>query len=240
MAGRIAYYGGIVTNGLVLALDAAKKDSYPGSGTVWRDISGNGNNGTLTNGPTFNSNNGGSIVFDGVDDYGQLISKVFQGANDFSFSCFFKNTNTTYGYYGGPIYTEHTSGGGTNNTAGFWIGEPDVQSSNAPFRLAFWYQVSNTLQKTYSTSTIAANRIVNATFVREGNQAKIYIDGVLDVSATRSTGALDTKTNNPLIASVGYGARFKGDIYTIQIYNRALSATEVLQNYNATKGRYGL
>ena len=62
MAGRIAYYGGIVTNGLVLDLDAAKKDSYPGTGTSWRNIAGNSNNGTLTNGPTFNSNNGGSIA----------------------------------------------------------------------------------------------------------------------------------------------------------------------------------
>jgi hypothetical protein len=62
MAGRIAYYGGIVTNGLVLALDAAKKDSYPGSGTLWKDISGNTNNGTLINGPTFNSGNGGYCV----------------------------------------------------------------------------------------------------------------------------------------------------------------------------------
>ena len=71
MAGRIAYYGGIVKDGLILDLDAAKRDSYPSSGTVWNDISGFQNNGTLINGPTFNSSNGGSIVFDGVDDYVQ-------------------------------------------------------------------------------------------------------------------------------------------------------------------------
>jgi hypothetical protein len=62
-------FGKIVTNGLVLALDAADKNSYPGSGTTWRDMSGNNSNSTLTNSPTFNSANGGSIVFDGVDDY---------------------------------------------------------------------------------------------------------------------------------------------------------------------------
>ena len=61
--------GKIVTNGLVLSLDAADRNSYPGTGTTWRDMSGNGNNGTLTDGPTFNSNNGGSIVFDGTNDY---------------------------------------------------------------------------------------------------------------------------------------------------------------------------
>jgi len=69
MAGRISYLGGIVRNGLVLDLDAAKLDSYPKFGTTWRDITFNQNNGTLVNGPTFNSGNGGSIVFDGVDDY---------------------------------------------------------------------------------------------------------------------------------------------------------------------------
>ena len=67
----MGFYRGpkIVTNGLVLYLDAANKKSYPGTGTTWTDLSGLGNNGTLTNGPTFNSANGGSIVFDGVDDY---------------------------------------------------------------------------------------------------------------------------------------------------------------------------
>ena len=59
----------IVTDGLVLYLDAANQRSYPGSGTTWSDISRGGNNGTLVNGPTFDPGNGGSIVFDGVDDY---------------------------------------------------------------------------------------------------------------------------------------------------------------------------
>ena len=59
----------IITNGLVLSLDAANNKSYPRSGTTWTDLSGNNNTGTLTNGPTFNAGNQGSIVFDGVDDY---------------------------------------------------------------------------------------------------------------------------------------------------------------------------
>ena len=60
---------GIITSGLISALDAADRNSYPGSGTTWTDISGNNNNGTLTNGPTFSSTNGGAIVLDGADDY---------------------------------------------------------------------------------------------------------------------------------------------------------------------------
>ena len=70
----------IVTNGLVLALDAANTKSYPGSGTVWSDLTPNGNNGALTNGPTFNSANGGSIVFDGTNDYLQGVSTNYKWA----------------------------------------------------------------------------------------------------------------------------------------------------------------
>ena len=66
------YSPNIITDGLVLYLDAANTKSYPGSGTTWRDLSKSQLNGTLTNGPTFNSSNGGSIVFDGVDDYVNL------------------------------------------------------------------------------------------------------------------------------------------------------------------------
>ena len=71
----------IVRNGLVLQLDAAQRTSYSGSGTAWNDLSGNGNNGTLTNSPTFSSANGGSIVFDGVNDYAQTSTVVLPTSN---------------------------------------------------------------------------------------------------------------------------------------------------------------
>jgi len=81
MAGRIAYTGGIVTNGLVLNLDAAKRDSYPGSGTIWRDIAGGTATGSLINGPVFNSNNGGYISFDGTNVYGDIGNILFNSAS---------------------------------------------------------------------------------------------------------------------------------------------------------------
>ena len=88
MAGRVAYTGGIVRNGLVLNLDAAKRDSYPKTGTVWSDISGNGNNGILngaTGGlPSYNSANGGYISFDGTDDYVDTKQIQFERTNPFS------------------------------------------------------------------------------------------------------------------------------------------------------------
>ena len=78
----IHYSPTTVTSGLVLCLDAGNAKSYPGSGTVWTDLSGNGNTGTLINGPTYNSANGGSIVFDGVNDYANI--GVGRGVNQFS------------------------------------------------------------------------------------------------------------------------------------------------------------
>jgi hypothetical protein len=91
--------GKIVTSGLVLALDAADKNSYPGSGTTWTDLSGNGNNGTLVNGPTFSSANGGSIVFDGVDDYvtcGTNSSTLVSSMTISSTFLFISYTNATH------------------------------------------------------------------------------------------------------------------------------------------------
>jgi hypothetical protein len=72
MSGRVSYLGGIVKNGLILDLDAGKLDSYNRVGTSWNDISSNGYVGTLINGPIYNSSNGGSVSFDGVDDYGRI------------------------------------------------------------------------------------------------------------------------------------------------------------------------
>ena len=87
----------IVTDGLVLCLDAASRKSYPGSGTTWFDRSGNGNNGTLTNGPTFSSDNGGSIVFDGTNDYvncGTTLGNF--GTSNFTINFFFKTSTSLH------------------------------------------------------------------------------------------------------------------------------------------------
>jgi hypothetical protein len=97
MATRYNYTGGIVTDGLVLNLDAAKVDSYPGTGTTWRDLSGNNNNGTLTNGPTFSGiGKQAAIVFDGVDDYAILPTNFFNpnAGTPFTVSFWFKTSRS--------------------------------------------------------------------------------------------------------------------------------------------------
>jgi hypothetical protein len=236
MAGRIAYYGNIVTDGLVLNLDAAKRDSYPGSGTAWRDISGFGNNGTLINGPTFNPNNFGSIVFDGVNDY-VASSNILNIGNRFTVNAWVQVTTLStsisarriiisndYPYLGGRGFLFSASG---NNGTDFWISLGNDQ------KLA----VSSTGLITTNTAYMLSAR-VNAT-----DLIKLYRNGIEIPSY-----AVQNDGNVSLSYNTGYilGSRnvvadyFAGNIYNVQVYNRALSDAEILQNFNATKGRYGL
>jgi len=180
----------IVTNGLVLALDAGDRNSYVSGSNTWFDLTG-ANNGTLTNGPTFNSGSGGSIVFDGTNDG---VSTNFNSAlGDFTICAWFK--------WGGGIIR-------ASFPYGLYIG---------PFSENVWNFISMKRQGTIQT--LYANGIDNT------------------VSQSVTSGLLSTDA-----LTIGYGGSqyMSGSISIIQIYNRALSASEVLQNYNATKGRFGL
>ena len=234
MAGRISYYGGIVTQGLVLDLNAGKRDSYIGSGTVWRDISGNQNNGTLVNGPTFNSANGGSIVFDGVDDYVNV--NVISNNDMLSF-----NFSVTQWYR--PI----TNSGGfrilfeTNGYRNGNLGIAIYQFNNY-FRIYRRTGVNTYLEIiTTSNNSIGLNTWKTFTLVRNSGVFTFYID-------TISSGTYSTDTNDYSDTAYHIGGDgpttsiywYQGNIAQTQIYNRALTAAEVLQNYNATRGRFGI
>lgn len=222
MAGRIAYYGNIVTSGLVLNLDAAKRDSYPGSGTTWRDISGNGNNGTLTNGPTFNSNNYGSIVFDGIDDYALTNYDGILGTNPRSFAVWFKpnsSANKNLMGYGQQVSKKMWDILLYNGNIGIHLYNSGAEAGT-PYTVGVWQYITFT----YTHPTIYS-----------------YMNGVYKNSYTDSS--IDTGAIKKLnIARGAYDvyAYYNGIVANIQIYNRALSPSEILQNYNATKTRYGL
>lgn len=222
MAGRISYLGGIVTNGLVLDLDAAKRDSYAGTGTAWNDISGNRNNGTLTNVPTFNSANGGSIVFDGVDD---LCTFSSSPSNVVTVSIWLNLTTIT----NAPIILASS----TNiYDSGTWNWSMYIFSSTFFIR----GNAGPTGQISTPASTLL-NTWTNWVLVRnDGNNiCRVYRNGVLFGTSNESS-----STNNPIkIANIATNY-YNGRISQTLIYNRALSATEVLQNYNATRGRFGL
>jgi hypothetical protein len=229
MATRYNYTGGIVTNGLVLNLDAAKTDSYPGTGTTWRDLSGNGNNGTLTNGPTFSGiGKQASIVFDGVDDYVNLgnPSNLQFGTGDFTISIWVYPKVVSYGindqgtllskdYFGIELYIYQTKFrayiGGTSNSISAEI------------------------------TTLTANTWYNFVLSRSNYFCTSYVNSVLDGSRLNSSNINNPGVNYSVGRRTGSSAlTFNGYIPTVQIYNRSLSQTEVTQNFNALRGRYGI
>ena len=232
MAGRIAYYGNIVKDGLVLLLDAAKKDSYPGSGTLWRDVSGNGNNGTLINGPTFNSDNGGSVVFDGSNDSVTLGTIFNYTLESFTFSYWvYFNSLTTNQVNQGPIV--------------FWKGNYRVngyydQISTAG-SIAFITNQSGVEQISQTPiNTIVINRWYNICYTRSGSSVRVYVDGIDSNSISATHINPNSAPSNIFRLGVYNVTQIWGNFrlgYFFS-YNRALSATEVLQNYNATKNRY--
>jgi hypothetical protein len=216
----------IVKSGLVLYLDAGSPNSYyGGTGTVWKDMSGNGNNGTLTNGPTFNSANGGSIVFDGVDDY------VIRDSTSFSLNA---NSGATMG-----CWVKVSSG----ETQAILLSHYQLNANNG-FRLQVYnglltYTLGNVAD--YSTSiNISDNQWKYIVASSIGSTSLVYINGVL-----RSTISISSMIGVPSGYIIGKSAftnsyYLSGSVSQAQMYNRALSSTEVLQNFNATRARFGI
>jgi len=234
------YYGPrIVSNGLVLCLDAANKRSYPGTGTTWTDLSGNGNNGTLTNGPTFNAGNMGSILYDGADDQidcgnnsslnistnltlgiwvkfnslssgPNLISKQWCSGNQFSYSWAVLSD--------GRIYYGFDSDGQCSSITG------EYTSTNIVCTTGIWYCLN---------------------IVHTSTSINLYSNGIsIPGTLAGSYGTIYTSTVPVRLGvyrnlSGAFANYLSGNISNVQIYNRALSATEVLQNYNAVKSRFG-
>jgi len=223
----------IVTNGLVLCLDAANTKSYVSGSTIWTDLSQGGNTGTLTNGPTFNPSNGGSIFTDGTDDF---ISTTYLGSatSDYTFSAWFKNDNYSESKF---ILNRGRDGAGNGWSLTLYIDTLGIAAaSSVPIS-------PGTNQYTaLGTSTLALNTWYYITGVWTASSSiKVYVNGVLE-RTTDATGRsnLRTSTNNWVMGSITTTNFTSGYTAIAQIYNRALSATEIKQNYNATKGRYGL
>jgi hypothetical protein len=218
----------IITDGLVLALDAANTKSYPGSGTTWSDLSGNGNNGTLTNGPTFNSSNLGSLMFDGADTGIQITNfpQIFNGSVGMSAWCYFNDDSRGIIFGNFEVtnsinFEKHTS----RRLRLYWQSSTlnDVFTPNNTIPLNEWHHIH--IQRNKDTGTFQF--FVNGILVHNPSVTS------LDIASTGSTFRIgrDSRTGTTVV---------NGNISQVQIYNRALSAAEVLQNYNATKGRYGL
>ena len=221
-----------VTSGLVLELDAGNIKSYPTTGTTWFDKSGNARNGTLTNGPTFNTGSLGSIVFDGVDDYVTLGTQTLI-TTDFTIGCWFNVQ--------GVSSKEHfLISVGYSAISSFLI---TLNTTTTLFTIQPYYRNSDGLVTGYPIAgNFNANTISYISITRSGLINTVYINGV----------SIGTFSNGTVLASnlnfqLGWAiprnkaeAYFKGSIYSSQIYNRALSASEVQQNFNATRARFGI
>jgi hypothetical protein len=237
-----SYSPKIVTEGLVLYLDAANPYSYPGSGTTWTDLSRSQTNGTLVNGPTFNSANGGSIVFDGVDDYCSLGSSIIPQTSNWTYSSFFNlNTLAT----GSVLYGQYIAAAFNGR---FLIRLSDSIQNSSQFSLFLGSGASYNSTFLYTNTTASINTTYNLTITRENQTFNLYVNGVYDTGSTmnftasllQTTPIIGGRTNSggsPTPVDTDF---LNGKVYTTQVYNRALSAQEVLQNYNATKTRFGL
>ena len=245
------YYGPkIVTNGLQICLDAADKNSYVGSGTSWKDISGNGNifNSTVYTYPSF--------VLNGVQSYFSFVNNGVTQNNILCYSTGLVTATGTQTQYTrlawfyltslsdawSPIFQNEI---GNNSDMGLTIDA----SGYVQFRQYTNTITGGTVSQDYgvlSNGTVSINRWNFAAIVvnRTNNQVSFYINGALD--STKSMNVIGNSNSNNMLIGGAYadsysGTRmFKGRIASVYHYNRLLSATEVLQNYNATKTRFGL
>ena len=229
----------IITDGLVLHLDAANTNSYPGSGTTWTDISGKGHNGTLTNGPTFNSGDMGTIVFDGSNDTVTLSanSDFDFGTGDLTIEGFFNKSATTANLT--LVCSENYYATGYN---GNWI----IRITNAnTIAFASYDGKSNEEYAEFSAPT-NSSEWYHFAFVREGtgsNESKFYLNGVLAGSTTISKSLSNAGNEGLRIGEDNNWANafMNGKISNVKIYKgKGLTATEVKQNYKALRGRYGI
>jgi hypothetical protein len=216
----------IITDGLVLALDAASPRSYPGTGTTWYDLSEQGNNGTITNSPTFSDN---TFIFNGTTQYAQANSVTNNIiSSDFTLEAWIK-TSSTQDHK--SIFSFNTSGGGNRklwmvrnagmgvyDSTTWYIGSINVDDNQ-------WHHIMATYD--YSTKGL-----------------KTYTDGVLDLNVTTNV-QINVQASDTANIAMEYDAGspsdyFYGEIPIVKVYDKVLSSTEVTQNYNALKSRFEL
>ena len=219
----------IVTDGLVLYLDAANTRSYVSGSTTWNDISRSGNNGTLTNGPTYNSSNSGNIVLDGVDDYISIpTTGILSGKNSFTISLWTYPSSFT-GLQ--PLFVN------------YYVGNLELNTRFSGTNLQFFTYSSTNVQAGGTTQTYSTlNQWVNIVFTYDGSTMKTYVNGIVSPTTFSQTGTLNTSTLPYLIGRYSSPTeyRYSGRFAQTLVYLKSLTASEVLQNYNATKTRFGL
>jgi len=210
---------------LELYLDAGNASSYPGSGTTWTDLSGNGRNGTLTNGPTYSSADGGSIVFDGSNDFVQCTGSVTATAATF---VSWIRRNGTQSQYDGILFSRGTNVTGMNfqvsNQLGYhWNNAVNTYGWQSGLTIPdlTWCMVAVSVTSTAATAYLCQSSGIT--------------------SAINTVSHISTTLDDIKIGQEDFGGRFfNGNIAIAQLYNIALSAEQVAQNFEADRARFGL
>lgn len=217
----------IVTSGLVLLLDAGSSSSYPGSGTTWFDLSGNSSNGTLFNGVGYDSNNLGSLTFDGSNDYVDCGNSSNFSITSAGTVCAWFKKSLGSGYKG--VIDKGRDGYGA------WSLCVDETANRATFKT----RISGTNRSVVASSNYGNNIWTYVCGVYDGTNLIIYQNGSQSNSAS-FPGTIGTNTVSLRVGSANDGLYFSGNISHASVYNRALTASEILQNFNATRSRYGI
>jgi hypothetical protein len=250
-------FGGIVSDGLVLSLDAANRNSYPGSGTTWSDLSGNGQNFTLYNSPTFSSSNGGELLFSGSNDYARIrgSSSIDLLSSNGTVDVWFRTISSTLGgiTYGRLISFSDEAGTGSDTTS--------TQGTNKDYDTYFgliknentehvrvWYKNNPTL---FGPATLVnTNNYFNAVISWSTSGASMtfnfYLNGTVTSTSTVTQSGYSADASTITIGQNGAGALTNPLEQTscafscFRLYGRTLSALEISQNFNAIRGRYGI
>jgi hypothetical protein len=221
----LAHSPSIVTNGLVLCVDAGNPRSYSGSGTQWNDATSSGFNFTLTNGPVYSSSNLGSFTFDGVNDFASASDNTALNTQTPTVEVWVKTNATTQN--------------------GFWFEKGTVNSQYALFQEGGLIQWRMNIGGVTNLSTTTASFMNTSNWFQvvgtyTSGSRILYINGV-QVNSDAQTGTISTNASGMYIGSYNSGGYYyNGALSICRVYNRVLSAAEVLQNFNATRGRYGI
>jgi hypothetical protein len=215
LAGTLDEFTGapVVNTSLKLWLDVAQTTSYSGSGATWTDLSGNGNNGTLVNAPTFSSIVGGGTL-------------IFNGTNQYVTSSFATTSGQAVTYCGWLYSTETTAT--YRNFVDSVLANPMI-----------WWNTSGQIEfdaAMYTTTTVYRNQWVHVALSKPSGSsaASYYVNGVLVGTGSAYT----TPTTTPTWLSRATAQTWQGSCAVIQAYNQALTAAEIAQNYNALRSRY--
>lgn len=232
--------GNIITNGLVLRLDAANPRSYQSGSLIWNDLSGNGNNGTLTNGPSYSTSGSGTIILDGINDSISIPYTIQdQFTNQISINVWINAQwfDTGNGDGVSIIGKNHTS---LNFPYTVW-GMGITQAGN------YIGNMGNGTARTIviSAATLSLNTWYNLCATYDGTTIKLYRNGIQDANTATGTYTLGKNSidisigNNPMLGPTYYDW-FKGRISAAHLYNRELNQSEIQQNFNATRARFGI